>query len=107
MEDGGDEHWLVQMEWLPAGWSVCLPVNLPLHHKVQKFSSGTGHPDGPRKRTVKRLCVLFCMAFLHLWHVVVFAVTYRDGGQQISSVQLLHKHQDQKSRVRIVDHYYM
>ena len=30
-------------------------VNLPLHHKVHKFSSGTAHPDGPRKRAVKGL----------------------------------------------------
>jgi len=34
MGDDGGEHWLVQMEWRPAGWSVCLPVNLPLYHKV-------------------------------------------------------------------------
>ena len=25
---------------------VSASVNLPLHHKVQKFSSGTGSPDG-------------------------------------------------------------
>jgi len=30
-------------------------VNLPLHHEVQKFSSGTGSPGGPGKRAVKRL----------------------------------------------------
>ena len=24
--DGGGEHWLVWMEWRPAGWSVCLPL---------------------------------------------------------------------------------
>jgi len=24
--DGGGEHWLVRMEWRPAGWSVCLPL---------------------------------------------------------------------------------
>ena len=24
--DGGDGHWLVRMEWRPAGWSVCLPL---------------------------------------------------------------------------------
>jgi len=42
---GGGGHWLVRMEWRPAGWSVCLPpFNLPLHHKVQKLSSGTGSP---------------------------------------------------------------
>ena len=35
--------------------SVSASVNLPLHHKAQKFSSGTGLPDGPGKRTVKRL----------------------------------------------------
>jgi len=44
MGDGGDGHWLVRMEWHPAGWSVSASVNLPLHHKVQKFSSGTGSP---------------------------------------------------------------
>jgi len=38
-------------------------VNLPLHHEVQKFSSGSrssllapAHPGGPGKRPVKRLC---------------------------------------------------
>ena len=24
--DGGGGHWLVRMEWRPAGWSVCLPL---------------------------------------------------------------------------------
>jgi len=24
--DGGGGHWLVRMEWRPAGWSMCLPV---------------------------------------------------------------------------------
>jgi len=42
--DGGGGNWLLQMEWRPAGWSVSACVNLPLHHKVQKFSSGTGSP---------------------------------------------------------------
>ena len=35
--------------------SVSASVNLPLHHKVQKFSSGTGSPCGPRKRAIKQL----------------------------------------------------
>ena len=35
--------------------SVSASVNLPLQHKVQKFSSGTAHPGGPGKRAVKRL----------------------------------------------------
>ena len=36
--------------------SVSVSVNLPLHHKVQKFSSGTGSSGWSRKRAVKRLC---------------------------------------------------
>jgi len=34
---------------------VSASVNLPLHHKVQKFSCGTGHMCGPGKRAVKWL----------------------------------------------------
>jgi len=34
---------------------VSTSVNLPLHRKVQKFSSGTGSPGGPGKRAIKRL----------------------------------------------------
>ena len=36
---------------------VSASVNLSLHHKVQKFSSGTGSPGWSRKRAIKRLCV--------------------------------------------------
>jgi len=38
---------------------VCLPVNLPLHHKVQKFSSGTNSPGWSRKKGHKTV-VLRC-----------------------------------------------
>ena len=31
---------------------VSASVNLPLHHEVQKFSSGTGSPGWSRKRAV-------------------------------------------------------
>jgi len=34
---------------------VFASVNLPLHHKVQKCSSGTGSPGWSRKRAIKRL----------------------------------------------------
>jgi len=38
--------------------SVSASVNLPLHHEVQKFSSGIGSPGWSRKRAVKQLwCV--------------------------------------------------
>jgi len=37
-------------------------VNLPLHHKVQKFSSSTGSPGWSWKRAVKRLwCMCVCV----------------------------------------------
>ena len=37
---------------------VSASVTLPLHHKVQKFSSGTGSPGGPGKGAIKQLrCV--------------------------------------------------
>jgi len=50
MGDGGGGNWLVRVV------SVSASVNLPLHYKVQKFSSGTGSPPSdPRKRAIKRL----------------------------------------------------
>jgi len=33
--------------------SVSASVDLPLHHKVQKFSSGTGSPGWSRKKGCK------------------------------------------------------
>jgi len=59
--DGGGGHWLVRMEWRPAGWSVCAFVNLPLHHKVQKFSSGTSSPEWSRKKGRKTVVVVVVM----------------------------------------------
>jgi len=63
MGDGGGGHWLVQMEWRPAGWmgwSVCLPLkNLPLHHKVQTFSSGTSSPRWSRKKGRETVVVVW------------------------------------------------
>jgi len=41
---------------------VSASVNLPWHHKVQKFSSGTGSPVWSRKKRRKRVvCVIFTM----------------------------------------------
>jgi len=39
--------------------SVSASVNLPLHHKVQKFSSGTGSPGWSRKKGRKTVVVFF------------------------------------------------
>jgi len=38
--------------------SVSASVNLPLHHKVQKFSSGTGSPRWSRKKGRKTVVVV-------------------------------------------------
>ena len=49
------------MEWRPARWykiSVSASVNLSLHHKVQKFSSGTGSPGWSRKKGRKMVVVV-------------------------------------------------
>jgi len=57
-EDGGGGHWLVQMEWRSAGLScVSASVNLPLHHKVEKFSSGTSAPGWSQKKSRKTVVV--------------------------------------------------
>jgi len=39
--------------------SVSASVNLPLHHKVQKFSSGTGSPGWSRKKGRKTVVVVW------------------------------------------------
>jgi len=46
------------MEWRPAGWSVSASVNLPLRHKVQKFSSSTGSPGWSGKKGRKMVVVM-------------------------------------------------
>jgi len=38
---------------------VSVSVNLPLHHKVQKFSSGTGSPGWCRKKARKTVVVVW------------------------------------------------
>jgi len=40
--------------------SVSASVNLLLHHKVQKFSSGTGSPGWSRKMGRKTVVVVWC-----------------------------------------------
>jgi len=55
---------------------VSASVNLPLHHKVQKFSSGTGSPGWSRKKGRKTVVVWWFVMILvvgkiHL-HVIQF-----------------------------------
>jgi len=56
MGDDGGGHWLVQMEWRSAGWSVCLPL-LIFHCTIKSRSSllASAHLGRPGKRAVKRL----------------------------------------------------
>ena len=49
-----------------TGLNYYLKVNLPLNHKVQKFSSGTGSPGWSRKKdrkTVVCVCVCFFKSY--------------------------------------------
>jgi len=56
MEDGGGGHWLVWMEWRPAGLSVCLPLLIfPCTIKSRSSLLAPTHPGGPGKRAVRRL----------------------------------------------------
>ena len=44
---------------VPSGMvGVSASVNFPLHHKVQKFSSGTGSPGWSRKKGHKTVVVV-------------------------------------------------
>jgi len=56
MGDGGGGHWLVRMEWCPAGWPLCLPLLIfPCTIKSRSSLLAPAHPGGLEKRAVKRL----------------------------------------------------
>jgi len=62
MGDGGGGHWLVQMEWRPAGWSVFLPLLIfPCTIKSRSSLLAPAHSGGPRKRAEKRSWLLLCV----------------------------------------------
>jgi len=49
-EDGGGGHWLVQMKWHLAGWSVCLPLLIfPCTIKFRSSVLALAHLGGPGK----------------------------------------------------------
>ena len=57
MGNGGGGHWLVRMEWRPAGWSLCLPLLIfPCTIKSRSSILAPAHPGGPGKMAVKWLC---------------------------------------------------
>jgi len=54
----GGGHWLVRMEWCPAGWSVCLPLLIfPCTIKSRSSLLTPAHLGGPRKRGHKTVVV--------------------------------------------------
>jgi len=48
---------LVSPDGVAPSWmvDVSVSVNLPFHHKVQKFSSGTGSPEWSQKKGRKTM----------------------------------------------------
>jgi len=57
--------------------SVSASVNVPLHHKVQKFSSSIGSSGWSPKRDVKRLCVVWCgVCVQHFCVQLYFAINW-------------------------------
>jgi len=66
MGDGGGGHWLVRMEWRPAGWSVCLPLLIfPCAMKSRSSLPAPAHPGGPGKRAVKRLWCVYTAVIIN------------------------------------------
>jgi len=80
MGDGGGWHWLVQMEWCPAGWSVCLPLLIfPCTIKVQKFSSSTGSPGLSRKKGRKTVVVVVVILYCENWKACSWSAVWHKG----------------------------
>jgi len=57
--NGGGGHWLVRMEWRPAGWSVCLPLSIfPCTTKSRSSLLTPAHPGGPGKGHIMPVVVV-------------------------------------------------
>jgi len=90
MGDGGGGHWLVRMEWRPAGWSVCLPLLiLPCTIKSRSSLLAPAHPGGPGKRAVKQLCVVPVNSDCS-WSVV--NRSFPDNQSVMSALRIVHIH---------------
>ena len=51
--------------------SVYASVSLPLHHKVQKFFSGTGSPGWSRKKGRKTVVVVVVVVVMLVWQKAI------------------------------------
>jgi len=66
--DDGGGHWLVRMECLPAGWSVCLPLFIfPCTTKSRSSLLALAHPGGHGKGAVKQL---WCGGMVWRWRML-------------------------------------
>jgi len=71
-EWGGWWRWaLIIPDGVALSQMVGVSVNLPLHHKVHKFSSGTGSPGWSRKKG--RKTVVVCVNLLTVKWLFLFA----------------------------------
>jgi len=50
---------------------VSASVNFPLHHKDQRFSSGTRSPGWSRKKSRKTVVVWWCFYFCNQVYLVI------------------------------------
>ena len=86
VDDGGGGHWLVRMEWRPAGWSVCLPLLIfPCTIKSRSSLLVLAHPGGPGKRAVERLWWwwwISAVSFLQCFDTVGWVTGRTSGPQQ-------------------------
>jgi len=72
--DCGGGHWLVQMEWCPAGWSVCLPLLIfPYTIKSRSSLLAPAHPGWSRKKGHKTVVVWWCGLFQTSSKLYLFA----------------------------------
>jgi len=60
---------MVSWDGMAPSWMVCVSasVNLPLHHNVQKFSSGISSPGWSRKRGCKTVVVVVAYALFNFF----------------------------------------
>jgi len=68
---------------------VSASVNLPLHHKVQKFSSGTGSPGWSRKKGHKTVVVVWC-GYLNKANNTAAAGSNKTDWNVIKRITVLH-----------------
>ena len=74
--DGGGGHWLVRMEWRPAGWSVFLPLLVfPCTIKSRSSILAPAHPGRPGKSFLHQTNSKAQQESLHNKHYIITIAT--------------------------------